>query len=404
VLAGCGGGGSGGSPSRSGSGSGGSDSGSGQTIATPASNVQTLTVDAGPASGVNIAFVSVTICAPHSTTSCQTIDHVQVDTGSYGLRILSSVLSASLTLPQETDSTGNPIVECTQFVDGYSWGPVKTADVHISAEVAANIPIQVIGDASFATVPTDCSSTGVPEDTVQSFGANGILGVGPFAEDCGATCVGTALPGGYYVCPSGGTCQATAVTLAQQVLNPVANFAADNNGVIVELPSVPASGAATVTGALVFGIGTQANNGLGSATVLTADPSSGYITTDYNGASYINSYIDSGSNANYFTDSSIVTCTSNTAAYGFFCPSATLSLSAMNTATNGINSAITFSVANADTVFTSNPTFTVFNNLAAPNADSTAFDLGLPFFLGRNVYTAIEGKNTSGGVGPYFAY
>ena len=40
---------------------------------------------------VNILYVNVTICAPGSTTNCQTIDHVQVDTGSQGLRILSSV-------------------------------------------------------------------------------------------------------------------------------------------------------------------------------------------------------------------------------------------------------------------------------------------------------------------------
>ena len=41
----------------------------------------------------NIAFVSVTLCAPGGT-NCQTIDHVQVDTGSVGLRIQASVLNA----------------------------------------------------------------------------------------------------------------------------------------------------------------------------------------------------------------------------------------------------------------------------------------------------------------------
>jgi hypothetical protein len=28
----------------------------------------------------------------------------------------------------------------------------------------------------------------------------------------------------------------------------------------------------------------------------------------------------------------------------------------------------------------------------------------LPFFFGRNVFTAIEGRNTSGGMGPFVAY
>jgi len=43
----------------------------------------------------------------------------------------------------------------------------------------------------------------------------------------------------------------------------------------------------------------------------------------------------------------------------------------------------------------------VFNNLGGPGHDS--FDWGLPFF-GRNVFTAIEGRSTPGGTGPYWAY
>jgi len=55
------------------------------------------------------------------------------------------------------------------------------------------------------------------------------------------------------------------------VQNPVTLFATDNNGVIIELPAV--SGVETsVTGSLIFGIGTQSNNALGSATVYTSIP------------------------------------------------------------------------------------------------------------------------------------
>ena len=42
------------------------------------------------------------------------------------------------------------------------------------------------------------------------------------------------------------------------------------------------------------------------------------------------------------------------------------------------------------------------NDLAGPL--SGMVDLGLPFFFGRNVFTAIEGKSTPGGTGPYSAY
>jgi hypothetical protein len=58
-------------------------------------------------------------------------------------------------------------------------------------------------------------------------------------------------------------------------------------------------------------------------------------------------------------------------------------------------------VGNADTLL-SNLNNGVANGLAGPN--SGMFDWGLPFFYGRNVYTAIEGANTPAGAGPYWAY
>ena len=84
----CGGG---GSPAPLGGGSG----GTGTT--TPASNVASVVVSAGPAgvNAINTLYTTVTVCVP-GTTTCQTIDNIQVDTGSYGLRLLSPVLTLSL--------------------------------------------------------------------------------------------------------------------------------------------------------------------------------------------------------------------------------------------------------------------------------------------------------------------
>jgi len=33
-----------------------------------------------------------------------------------------------------------------------------------------------------------------------------------------------------------------------------------------------------------------------------------------------------------------------------------------------------------------------------------SFDFGLPFFYGRPIYTAIEGRTAAGAAGPFFAF
>ena len=61
-------------------------------------------------------------------------------------------------------------------------------------------------------------------------------------------------------------------------------------------------------------------------------------------------------------------------------------------------------MANGDQLFAANPTFMAFDNIALPNPDPTGFGWGLPFFFGRSVFTAFEGKSTPGGPGPYVAF
>jgi Protein of unknown function (DUF3443) len=368
------------------------------TIAMPAQNVQPIVVNSGPANNyANGLFTSVTVCVP-GTSSCQTIDGVLVDTGSSGLRLLSSVLT--LPLPQQT-ANGNPVVECNQFVDGYTWGPVQLADIAMAGERAGSVPIQVIGAPAFATVPTSCSSSGPPENTLDTLGANGILGVGLFRQDCGIACAigGVSNPGLYYVCPASG-CQPTAQTVTQQVQNPAWLFPNDNNGVIVELPGVSPMGAVSLAGSLVFGIGTQANNALGGAAVYTVD-GQGTFTTVYQGQSYGGSFLDTGSNGTYFLDSrttGLPTCPDTA---DFYCPNTPQALSATHRGVNGKTAAVTFGVANADTQL-GNLSLSVFPLLAGPNPGT--FDWGLPFFFGKNVFTAIELQPTPGGTGPYWAY
>ncbi len=371
---------------------------------TPASNVVGVVVNAGPAgNSVNTAYTTITVCAPGSTTNCQTIDNIQVDTGSYGLRVLASVLS--MTLPVVAAASGASLVECTVFVDGFSWGPVALLDVQVAGESAHSVPVQLVGDPRFPNVPSDCSSTGPAEDTVGEFGANGVIGIGAFTQDCGSLCVSTAVPAAYYACTQS-ACQATTVALASQVQNPVPFFATDNNGTIIMLPSVAADGAATVTGSLIFSIDTQSNNQSGTETVLTLETSGmyvGYLTTIFNNQTLPGSFVDSGSSAYYFNDSSITQC-SNTDFSSFYCPPSAVSLSATLQGAGGTSIPESFSVANAQAQAMAEPTFTAFPQLAGTNPASASFDWGLPFFYGRRVATAIEGYTTSAGTGPYVAF
>jgi len=400
---GCGGGSSSSSNSSS---SGTSGTPSNQTIASSGPNVAAITVNSGPPGNggyANGAFASATVCSP-GTSTCQTIDGLLVDTGSVGLRIVSSVLT--IALPQQKSASGSPVVECLQFLDSYSWGPVQTADIEIASEKASLVPIHVLSDTDF-TVPASCSSAGPSADTVATLGANGILGVGLFAQDCGPFCVqsstNTTPPeNAYYECPSSTGCQAIFETLPLQVQNPVALFATDNNGIILELP--PVSGAElSVSGSLVFGIGTQSNNGLAGATVYTAgsltSSSPGNFTTSFNGQTFSdNSFIDSGSNGYFFPDSSLTVCSDSS---GFYCPSSTQNLSATNQGATAGSGTVDFSVANADSLFSS-ASDSAFGDLGGPAPNY--FDWGLPFFYGRNVFTAIEGTSAPGGTAPYWAY
>jgi hypothetical protein len=397
TLAGCGGKGAFGS------------SGSGNQIAGSGANVATAVVNAGPDGDANTLFTSVTICAPGSTTNCQTIDNIEIDTGSSGLRILASVLTADL--PIQSDG-GNAIAECTQFAGGtYSWGPIALADLTISGESAASLPVQVIGDSNFATVPASCMGTGTAEDTVMAFGANGVLGVGTTAADCGPACADTVDNGFYYTCSTGTDCVPAAIATASQVQNPVTFFATDNNGVIIELPSVAAGGAVSVTGAIVFGIDTESNNASGSsAKPYAVATTTGFLTVNLGGMDYPESFLDTGSNGYYFNDSSDAALVQCTDAAGFYCPTSTLNLSATICAYNAdgtcsgeTQSTVNFSIGNAETLF-SNASYSAFPTLGGTFATNTSVDLGLPFFYGRNVYEVFEGHSSSAGTGPYVAF
>ncbi|HSF67567.1 MAG TPA: DUF3443 family protein [Nitrospiraceae bacterium] len=359
------------------------------------SNVLTITVN--PSSAAVCTFANspctqITICHP-GTSTCQTISDILVDTGSSGLRIFAS--SLTLTLPS------SHIGECMYFGGGTDWGSVQTVDVILGKEPAVSVPIQVV-DPTFAgqytstgqPVSNICGVAAVISDPSQ-VGHNGILGVGVFQFD-----------GGFYYNCMPLPCTAVAVSPSQEVQNPVGLLPVDNNGVIVALPSVPASGLPSLTGSLILGIGTASNNQPSGVTVLPTD-SSGRIVThfDLSPSTSIQQpgIIDSGSNVLFFSDSSISIPLCTGALSFLYCPTSPLHFSAVNTGSSGSpSSSVNFQIANPMPLLSSGQA--AINNVGGPAVFPGTFDWGLPFFFGRTVYVGLSGKTSVLGTGPFLAY
>jgi hypothetical protein len=370
-------------------------------------NVIKVSVDGGPAnsgSNVNRLYLDVTICSPGSSTHCQTIDHVLVDTGSAGLRLLSSVITPGLNLGRLTGTGGFALLNCVQFVDNtFAWGPVATADIVLGGKTAASVPIQIIADPVFDRPAAACAVGGTAIDTLAVLGATGIIGLGLLKEDCGAACVATAHNGSYYTCTDASctTTKGATAVIAMQLKNPVSMFASDNNGVLIDLPAVSPDGASSLNGSLIFGINTQANNQLTSGRVLTTD-AAGNFSTLLAGQNLNTSFIDSGSNGNYFDSATIPPCSGRNSS-GFYCPGAPVNLLATLVGANAVSTTVSFSVDNASTLF-ADASKAVLPSLSGPMGDTSSFDWGLPFFYGRRVFIGIEEQASSLGTGPFYAF
>ena len=335
----------------------------------------------------NAPCVSVTICSPTSATTCTTIPNILLDSGSVGLRLFSSLIPSNLNLTMTTVA-GKTIAECIEYGDARAnWGAVASATVQLAAGVSATVPIQLI-NAAFApgSNPQATCKNESTTATPAAFGLNGILGVGPLVNDAGE----------YFSC-SPTLCTRISLAAAAQVSNPIALLASTsyNNGITLVFPSVGASGASAIVGSAILGIGTNSSNAIppGVNVYPLSLTNQETMQTQFNGSS-LSSLLDTGSNGYFFDDSSIATCAA------WYCPAATLSLTANNLAAAGYR-ATTFNLGNADTLFNSNNG--AFSNLGAP-IHAPYFDWGLPFFYGRTVFIGINGRSSSLGTGPYWAF
>jgi hypothetical protein len=389
-------------------------------------NVVPMSVGACGVDGYeNEPCISVTICTP-GTSTCQTIDNILVDTGSYGLKIFKSLITIPLT--QVTVNSGaSGLASCTGYLDGSGhWGQVVKADVKLgnkTTTTSGGISIVTL-DSTYAN-PAGCSST--PDTSPSDAGFNGIIGVGSFVEDCSIgyggsngcvstyTNVGSGIANGktgkYWAC-TGMNCQKTAVDAVDQVSNPVAMMPAGyNNGLVMKLPSVGTTGAGAAYGYLILGIGNETNNTPSTVTVFPVENDATFVTT-YRSSDYEYAFIDSGTNFNGFPRSSgfNTLCSSSS---DFYCPSTETSITA-TMKSGSVTQAITFKVGNMVTLASANPRSMVFNNIAFDTYDmgnsvsNIPFDWGLPFFLGRSVYVGIKGKsatlNSTTVSGPFWAF
>jgi Protein of unknown function (DUF3443) len=359
-------------------------------------NAMPLEVSAFDTSGTpNLLFTTLTICDTNS--NCQTIDHIQVDTGSGGLRIFRQALTVGLT--QTLNNQGAALAVREHFAIGSAWGSVQTASVKLASEPAITIPVQVI-DATFGTQPPP-SECGGAWRSPMDIHANGILGIDVGVQDSGV----------YFTCQAN-ACTQFAPSAAQRVANPVLALPVDNNGVIISLPGIPDDGQATVYGTLVLGIGTTwdndpktySTNPVVTVNLNTNDPFFASTTADQ--VSFSLFAVDTGSNAYAFTDPAIRLCPSLFSSVlglgGWYCPVVPKNFAVRVMGTSG--PAWNFQVWIRDEKTLTGTGNLAFNDLGIDLRLQDFFIAGLPFFYGKQVYLGYATKSSSLGNGPLYGY
>lgn len=371
--------------------------------ATPSTltNYTNVTIEPFPQSGqinFNTPYVTLQIC---NGAHCLNVDHVILDTGSYGLRVRADFPGLSaLGLPAVSNGTA-PIAECSLFLSGYTWGGVYSATVKIAGETTTQaIPIQLFNDPNFPSTPSSCNASGTNIGSLGALGGNGLLGIGVLVHDTGP----------YYACSANGQNGSINTPPGAILTNPIVSFSSDNNGSLLVMHSVAATGQTSATGTLYFGINTQPNNTLDSTYHVVPLLATGSGATNFSATlngqtgAYPSSFLDSGSNELFIPQLSPTT-TYPVNSNGDYIPSALQTL----------NGTATSLVASADT---SPLTFSLLDITAGVNAGDAAFsdmgttnsatagslDLGMPYFYGHTIANGINGSQIQvGGGGPSYS-
>jgi hypothetical protein len=174
----------------------------------------------------------------------------------------------------------------------------------------------------------------------------------------------------------------------------VSKFSSDSNGIVITLPSVPGGGSPSVSGALTFGVNTQTNNQMGSQTQMQVSVKADVKVTYNNQLDW--AFLDTGSSADFFSDSSISTCSGS-----WFCPGSNVAVSATLSGISGTSQAVSVNIGNATSeINNGNGAYSDIGQNANVFGDDE-FDLGLPFFFGKSIYFGYPSNPDFTGTWPF---
>ncbi len=358
------------------------------------SNSSQLMVGCGfNGNGTNVPYITVKICKPGvvpvNTEYCQVIDHVMIDTGSFGLKINQSALSGDFTssLPTLNDIHNNPVYTCAQYGSGYMFGSDNYADIYISGEKSSNMPIQIINDGNQSNLPIQCTSTG-KFNNLANYGAKAILGINPSVYLSNDFFDNFTYTNGQYQLIMGSSDIIESINV-----NPIIGFKTDNNGMIFNLPPAASNQNVNLYGTITFGLNTQANNIINATKVISnttggqfyaqnISPTEGEITE---------AIIDTGTNGFMFNSDLRLCQRSN-----IYCPNTPTSWVTQAFGVNSLLSPIniTQQISNSQGKNQIAP----FMGMARPNSQGIIY--GMPFLFGKTIFMSFESTQTALGTGP----
>lgn len=326
---------------------------------------------------INIPTVSLVVCLPGNASLCRRIDHILLDTGSSGLRIFRNVLPFD---PPPLSWEGRSVYECLPFGTANLWGQLGAIDVRLGREpFLRSLPVQIMGRNPVRSLqhilPPTCAQK-VPDRPEETFaGFNGILGIAPQRYDFGFD----------YLCEKS-HCSLWAPSVPFQVPNPVMLLPEDNNGVVLSFPRTPSNGNGPISGELRFGIWTQADNRIPSASTTYFLDGTGSLRA-LSGLSRIPVRIDSGTNFSLMPSSYWRFPSCPQPISSFACPPEPTVFPLLIQGDSGPSMGlVALSVRDARVILEKNSS--VLPGILYKGKDSPfpMIELGLPFFLGRTIY------------------